>query len=84
MTRQSGAVNILAEMPVFTTLLLFLLMLVADWLHRQQAVVIEHLKAENRLLRGRLGGRRIIFTDSERRQLAEKASVVGRKLLRKL
>ena len=71
-------------MPASTTLLQFLLMLVAGWLHRQQAAVIEYLKAENRLLRARLGGRRIIFTDAERRQLAEKARAVGRKGLREL
>jgi len=31
-------------------------MVVAGWLHRQQAAVIEYLNAENRLLRERLGG----------------------------
>jgi hypothetical protein len=56
-------------------------MLVAGWLHRQQAAVIGYLIAENRLLRERLGGRRIIFTDAERRQLAEKARAVRRKAL---
>lgn len=81
MTRQDGAANIPAEMPASTTLLQFLLMLAAGCLHRQQAAVIEYLKAENRLLRERLGGRRIIFTDGERRQLAEKARAVGRKVL---
>jgi hypothetical protein len=49
----------------------FLLMVVAGWLHRQQAAVIECLSAENRVLRERLGDRRIIFTDAERRNLAE-------------
>ena len=44
----------------------------------------EYLIAENRLLRERLGGRRIIFTDAERRNLAEKAKAVGRKTLREL
>lgn len=71
-------------MPASTTLLQFLLLLVAGWLHRQQAAVIEYLKAENRLLRERLGGRRIVFTDAERRQLAEKARAVGRKVLGEL
>ena len=66
-----------------TTLLQFLLM-VAGWLHRQQAAVIEYLSTENRLLRERLGGRQIIFTDTERRNLAEKARTVGHKTLRKL
>jgi hypothetical protein len=62
----------------------FLLMVVAGWLHRQQAAVIQYLSAENRLLRERLGDRRIIFTDAERRNLAEKARAVDRKTLREL
>jgi hypothetical protein len=61
-----------------------LLMVVAGWLHRQQAAVIEYLNAENRLLRERLGGRRIIFTDAERGDLANKAKAVGRNTLREL
>ena len=65
-------------------LLQFLLLMFAGWLQRQQATAIEYLKAENRMLRERLGGRRIIFTDAERRQLAEKARAVGRKGLREL
>jgi transposase InsO family protein len=71
-------------MPASTTLLQFMLLLLAGWLQRQQAAVIEYLKAENRALRERLGGRRIIFTDAERRQLADKARAVGRKGLREL
>src|ERR1700724_1764332 len=59
-------------------------MVVAGWLHRQQAAVIEYLSAENRVLRERLGDRRIIFTDAERRNLAAKARAVGRKTLREL
>jgi hypothetical protein len=70
-------------MAASATLLQFLLIVVAGWLHRQQAAVIEYLNAENRL-RERLGGRRIIFTDGERRNLAEKAKAVGRKTLREL
>jgi hypothetical protein len=52
-------------------------MLVAGWLQQQQAATIEYLKAENRMLRERLGGRRSIFSDAERRQLAEKARAQG-------
>jgi transposase InsO family protein len=48
-------------------------------LERQQATTIDYLKAENRMLRARLGGRRIIFTDAERRQPGEKARALGRK-----
>jgi len=71
-------------MAASTTLLQFLLMVVAGWLHRQQAATIDYLKAENRMLRARLGGRRIVFTDAERRQLAEKARALGRKALHEL
>lgn len=71
-------------MAASTTLLQFLLMVVAGWLQRQQAATIDYLKAENRVLRARLGGRRIIFTDAERRQLAQKAGVLGRKALHQL
>jgi putative transposase len=84
LTRERGAANIPAGMPASAPLLQFLLMLVAGWLHRQQAGVIEYLKAENRLLRERLGGRRIVFTDAERRHLAEKAKAIGRKVLSEL
>jgi hypothetical protein len=59
-------------------------MAIAGWLHRQQGAVIEHLNAENRLLRKRLGDQRIIFAHAERRNLAEKARAVGRKTLREL
>jgi len=71
-------------MAASTTLLQFLLMLVAGWLQRQQAAAIDYLKAENRMLRERLGRRRTVFTDAERRQLGEKARVLGRKALREL
>ena len=71
-------------MAASTTLLQFLLMLVAGWLQRQQTAMIDYLKAENRVFRARLGGRRVIFSDAERRQLAEKARVLGRKALREL
>jgi putative transposase len=71
-------------MAASTTLLQFLLMVVAGWLQRQQAATIDYLKAENQMLRARLGGRRIVFTDAERRQLAEKAKALGRKALHEL
>ena len=59
-------------------------MLGAGWLQRQQGATIEYLKAENRLLRERLGGRRIVFTDAERRRLAEKARAMRRRALHEL
>jgi putative transposase len=62
----------------------FLLILLAGWINRQQLDVIEYLKQENRLLKERLGGRRIRFTDVERRRLAHRAHVLGRKALSEL
>jgi hypothetical protein len=43
--------------------------------------VIDYLKDENLLLKEQLGGRRIRFTDAERRRLARKAHALGRKAL---
>src|SRR5215471_10354579 len=62
-------------------LLSFLLMVVSGWVHRHQLTVIEFLQAENRLLKEKLGGKRLRFTDAERALLARKATAVGRKAL---
>src|SRR5213592_75584 len=62
----------------------FVLMMVSGWVHRHQLIVIEFLQAENRLLKERLRGRRIRFTDAERALLARKAKAVGRKALLEL
>src|ERR1700732_3327050 len=62
----------------------FLLMIAAGWVHRHQLIVIEFLQTENRLLKDRLRGRRIRFTDAERTLLAPKAKALGRKALLEL
>jgi len=59
-------------------------MLASGWVHRHQLLVIEFLQAENRLLKARLRGKRIRFTDAERALLARKAKAVGRKALLEL
>ena len=41
----------------------FLIIMLAAWLARQQEGFIEYLKAENRMLKARLGPRRMIFTN---------------------
>ncbi len=65
-------------------LLSFLLMIAAGWVNRHQLIVIEFLQAENRLLKDRLCGRRLRFTDAERALLARKAKAIGRKALHEL
>jgi hypothetical protein len=61
-----------------------LLMMFAGWVNRHQLDVIDYLQEENRVLKERLGGRRIRFTNAERRRLARKAHVLGRKVLKEL
>ena len=68
-------------MPPFLS---FLLMTVSGWVYRHQLIVIEFLQAENRLVKKRLRGKRIRFTEAERALLARKAKAVGRKALLKL
>ena len=53
----------------------------AGWLNRHQAQVIEYLALENRILKEQLGGRRLRLTDAQRRRLAAKGKVLGRRLL---
>jgi hypothetical protein len=59
-------------------------MMVSGWVHRHQLIVMEFPQAENRLLKGRLRGRRIRFTDAEHALLARKAKALGRKALLEL
>ena len=61
-----------------------LLAALAQWVNREQAAIIDYLKEENRVLRDRLGSKRIRFTDAERRRLTVKAKALGRSLLRDL
>ena len=62
-----------------------LLLMFAGWVNRHQLDVIEYLQEENRVLKERMGGRRLRFTDAERRRLARKAQVAASvKWLRRL
>jgi hypothetical protein len=53
--------------PLFLPLRLALLVF-AGWVNRHQLNVIEYLQEENRVLKERLGGRRLRFTDVKRRR----------------
>ena len=57
----------------------FLMSIFAGWVNRHQQHVIEYLQEENRVLREQLGGKRLRFTDHQRRRLAVKAKKVARK-----
>jgi hypothetical protein len=58
-----------------------LLLTVAGWVNRHQADVIAYLVEENRVLKERLDGRALRLNDDQRRRLAAKAKVLGRKTL---
>ena len=60
--------------------LAFFLLLVSGWVNRHQQDVIDYLREENRVLRA-VHGSRLRLTDDQRRQLAVKGKVLGRRRL---
>jgi hypothetical protein len=78
-----GPIYSAAMSPLLLPLQMLLLMF-AGWVNRRQLDVIEYLQEENRVLKERMGGRRLRFTDAERRRLARKAQALGRKVLNEL
>ena len=55
--------------------------LLAGWVNRQQQEAIDYLRTENDILKEKLGKKRILFNDDQRRRLAVKGKVLGRKQL---
>jgi hypothetical protein len=47
-----------------------LLLILADWINHQEQDMIEYLRAENRVLREKLGKKRILLNDDQRRRMA--------------
>ncbi len=62
----------------------FLLLILAGWINRRQQDAIEYLLTENRVLREKLGKKRILLNDDQRRRLAVKGKILGRKMLEQL
>jgi hypothetical protein len=58
-----------------------LLVILAGWVNQQQQQVIDYLRTENQILKEKLGKRRLLLSDDQRRRLAVKAKVLSRKLL---
>ena len=54
-----------------------LVLILAGWISRQEQDVIEYLRAENRVLREKLGKKRILLDNSKRRRLAVKGKILG-------
>lgn len=51
----------------------------SGWVNRHQQDLIESVREENRALRKQLGGKRLRFTDQQRRRLTVKAKQAGRR-----
>ena len=56
-----------------------LLAILAGWINLRQQQVISYLRTENQVLREKLGTKRILLNDDQRRRLAVQGQVLGRK-----
>ncbi len=61
-----------------------ILTMLAGWIQREQEVVIAYQREEIRALREMLGGKRLRFTDAQRRRLDLKARPLSHAKLRDL
>jgi transposase InsO family protein len=62
----------------------FLLLILAGWINRKQQDAVDYLLTENRILRDKLGKKRILLNDDQRRRLAVKGKILGRKMSEEL
>ena len=66
------------------SVLRLLLLTITGWLDRREREALAYLVEENRILRRKIGQRRLRFTDDDRRRLARRAHRLGREALREL
>lgn len=59
----------------------FMMVAIAGWMNRQQQEAIQYLQTENRILREKLGHKRILLSDAQKRRLAAAAAKLPRALL---
>jgi putative transposase len=59
----------------------FVLVALAGWMNQRHLQTIDYLREENRVLREQLGGRRVRLNDDQRRRLATRAKLLGRRIL---
>ena len=62
----------------------FILLAIASWLNKEQQAVIEYRDEEIRILREKLGNKRLLLNDGQKRRLATAAAKVGRDALGKI
>ena len=58
-----------------------MLIILASWVQRQQQELIEYLRTKNAVVKDKFGKKRILLTDEQRRRLAVKGKILGRKKL---
>jgi hypothetical protein len=61
-----------------------LLVILAGWVNQQQQLIMDFQRAEMDVLKEKLGKKRIILNDDQRRWLAVKGRVLGRKVLQEI
>jgi transposase InsO family protein len=61
-----------------------LLVILAGWANQQQQQIIEFQRTEIEVLKEKLGKKRIILNDDQRRRMAVKGKVLGRKVLEEI
>jgi hypothetical protein len=54
------------------------------WVNRQQQTVIDYLRTENQVLREKLGKKRILLNDDQRRRLVVRGQILGWKMLQEI
>ena len=60
------------------------LAVLSESIRNEQQKVIEYLQVENQILREKLGGKRVLLSDDQRRVLAVKGKALGRQQLGKI
>ena len=58
-----------------------LLPILVGWINHREQEVIGYLRTENRVLREKLGRKRVLLNDDQRRRLAVKGKILGRKMI---
>lgn len=58
--------------------------ILAGWVNRQQQEVVEYLRTENQVIKEKFGKKRILLNDDQRRRLAVKGKILGRKRLQEV
>lgn len=61
-----------------------LLMILAGWVNEQQQQIIEFQRTEIDVLKEKLGKKQILLNDDQRRRLAVKGKVLGRKVMEEI